>query len=240
MTTRLNAYQQPIGIPVPDWVARPRPQRVVMEGRYCRLEPLDAARHAKDLYAAYSKAVDDRDWTYLFVGPFTDEENYRAFAENAAASADPLHFAVIDLKTGHAVGTMALMRIDPAHGVIEVGSVAFSPDLKRTPISTEAQYLLMKYAFEDLGYRRYEWKCDSLNEPSRKSAARLGFQYEGIFRQAIVYKGRSRDTAWFSVIDTEWPALDRAFTAWLNPENFDEHGVQRNTLSDMRRLLIQK
>jgi len=235
MPNTLNQYQQPIGEPLPAWSARPRPpHNNPIEGRYCRLEPLDPQRHAADLYAAYSKAADGRDWTYLSVGPFADAASYLDYAERAAASTDPLHYAVIELKTGTAVGTLALMRIDPANGVIEVGNVTFSPLLKRTPVSTEAQYLLMQHAFEQLGYRRYEWKCDSLNGPSRQAAARLGFQFEGIFRQAVIYKGRSRDTAWFSILDREWPALRAAFERWLAPDNFDAQGQQRTSLTEMR------
>ncbi len=237
MSSTLNSYQQPIGAPLPDWSARARPpHNAAIDGRYCRLEPLDAQRHAAELYAAYSQAADGRDWTYMSVGPFADAASYRTYAEQAAASSDPLHYAVIERKTGNAVGTLALMRIDPANGVIEVGFVAFSPLLKRTPVSTEAQYLLMKHAFDALGYRRYEWKCDSLNGPSRQAAARLGFQFEGIFRQAIVYKGRSRDTAWFSIIDSEWPGLRAAFEKWLTPENFDEQGQQRASLTALRKV----
>ncbi|AMO95370.1 acetyltransferase family protein [Collimonas fungivorans] len=237
MPSTLNPYQQPIGAALPEWSARARPpHNAAIEGRYCRLEPLDAERHAAALYAAYSQAEDGRDWTYMSVGPFADAASYRKHAEQAAASADPLHYAVIELKTGNAVGTLSLMRIDPANGVVEVGFVAFSPLLKRTPVSTEAQYLLMKHAFDQLGYRRYEWKCDSLNAPSRQAAARLGFQFEGIFRQATVYKGRSRDTAWFSIIDSEWPELRSAFEKWLAPENFDGQGRQRASLTALRKV----
>lgn len=178
MVTRTNEYQQPIGDPLPDWSARGRPARTVIEGQYCRLEPLDVERHVNDLYTAYSQAPDARDWTYLFVGPFNEIDDYRRYLEQAAASTDPLHYAVIDRQTGTAVGTLSLMRIDPANGAIEVGNVTFSPRLKRTPISTEAQFLLMHYAFHGLGYRRYEWKCDSLNAPSRRAASRLGFHFE--------------------------------------------------------------
>lgn len=190
-----NEYGQPIGFPIDGWAPRPQPAAVTLPGRYCRLEPLNADAHAADLYAAYSQAKDGSDWTYLFVGPFDTAQAYRAYAETAALSTDPRHFAVIDLGTGKAVGTLALMRIDPAHGAIEVGSVTFSPLLKQSPLSTEAQYLLMAYAFDTLGYRRYEWKCDDLNAPSRKAAERLGFSYEGTFRRAVIYKGRNRDTA---------------------------------------------
>jgi RimJ/RimL family protein N-acetyltransferase len=233
MPPRVNAFQQPIGPDVPGWTPRPRPPLTSATGRYCRLEPLSAERHAADLYQAFSQAPDDSDWTYMGVGPFADVAAYRAFAEAAQAGNDPLHHAIIDLQTGRAIGTLALMRIDPANGVIEVGFVSFSRQLKRTRIATEAQFLLMRRAFDELGYRRYEWKCDSLNAPSRQAAARLGFQFEGVFRQATIYKGRSRDTAWFSIIDSEWPALRTAYERWLDPANFDEQGRQRQGLSEL-------
>ncbi len=228
---RLNEYRQPIGPDVPGWTPRARPPREPAAGRYCRLEPLSAARHAADLYRAFSQAPDGRDWTYMGVGPFASEGDYRAFAEKAERDDDPLHHAVIELSTGRALGSLALMRADPAAGSIEVGFVSYSPALKRTRAATEAQYLLMRRAFDELGYRRYEWKCDALNAPSRSAAARLGFQYEGVFRQATVYKGRSRDTAWFSIIDREWPALRAAYERWLDPANFDAAGGQRATLA---------
>lgn len=234
MSTTSNAFAQPIGPALAHWAPRARPQRVVLAGRLCRVEPLDAARHADDLHAAYADAADGRDWTYMGSGPFADAQAYRRHAEAAAASEDPLHFAVIDLASGRAVGTLALMRMDPANGVVEVGHVAFSPRLQRTPLSTEAQYLLMRHVFEDLGYRRYEWKCDSLNAPSRRTAQRLGFQFEGVFRQAVVTKGRSRDTAWFAIVDGDWPAVRAAFQAWLAPGNFDAQGAQRRSLAELR------
>ncbi|OCZ63791.1 acetyltransferase [Achromobacter xylosoxidans] len=235
MQPRVNAFEQPIGADLSGWTARPRPPLAPAQGRYCRLEPLSAERHAADLYTAFSQAPDGRDWTYMSVGPFADAAAYRQFAEQAQAHAasDPMHHAVIDLASGRAIGSLSLMRIDPASGVIEVGFVAFSPLLKRTRIATEAQFLLMRRAFDELGYRRYEWKCDSLNAPSRAAAARLGFQFEGIFRQATVYKGRSRDTAWFSIIDSEWPALRAAYESWLDPANFDAEGRQRQGLADL-------
>ncbi|HWX01874.1 MAG TPA: GNAT family protein [Collimonas sp.] len=234
MKSILNQYQQPVGAPVPGWTPRAVPPRQPIEGRYCRLEALEPQRHAAELYAAYSQAPDERDWTYLSTGPFADADAYRAYAERAALSTDPLHYVVIERRSGKAVGTLALMRIDPANGVIEVGFVTFSPLLKRTPVSSEAQYLLMKHVFDELGYRRYEWKCDSLNAPSRQAAARLGFQFEGIFRQAVVYKGRSRDTAWFAIIDSDWPPLRAAFEKWLAPENFDADGQQQLSLTQIR------
>lgn len=230
----LNAYEQPIGDPVCDWEARPQPEAITLTGRHCRLEPLDAARHADALYAAYSQAADGRDWTYLFVGPFDSAEQYREYATAIARSTDPRHYAIIDQSSGEPVGTISLMRIDPVHGVIEVGNVTFSPLLKQSVLSTEAQYLLMHYVFDTLGYRRYEWKCDSFNEPSRRAAQRLGFTFEGVFRQAVIYKGRSRDTAWFSLLAQEWPRVRASFQAWLAPENFDEQGRQRQRLEALR------
>lgn len=232
--TKTNEYQQPVGEPVIDWKPRERPARISIDGKHCRIEPLDAERHAADLFEAYGKAPDGADWTYLFVGPFTDFAAFRDYVTKAAASNDPLHYAVIDLANGKAVGTLALMRIEPVHGVIEVGSITFSPLLKQTRISTEVQYLLMRYVFEDLAYRRYEWKCDSLNAPSRKAAHRLGFEFEGIFRQAIVYKGRNRDTAWYAIIDADWSRIRQAFERWLADDNFDAGGKQRASLAQLR------
>ncbi|WP_219209855.1 GNAT family N-acetyltransferase [Variovorax boronicumulans] len=234
MPTRLNDFGQPVGPALPDWTPHALPPREAIEGRFCRVEPLDAARHADDLHAAYAQAPDGRDWTYLSIERSDDPAATRAYVERLAQSADPMHFAVIDRASGRAVGTLALMRIEPAHGVMEVGHVTFSPLLKKTPLSTEAQYLLMRLAFDTLGYRRYEWKCDSCNAPSRRAAQRLGFRFEGIFRQVLVYKGRSRDTAWFSVIDSEWPALRSAFERWLAPDNFDAQGRQRSALERFR------
>lgn len=234
MSSFQNSFQQAIGAPMPQWSARPRPERLTLHGRYCRLEPLDADRHAADLSRAYAQAPDQRGWTYMLAGPFDDAESYRAYAALAAQGNDPLHFAVIELSSGLAVGTLALMRIDPANGAIEVGNVMFSPALQRTPASTEAQYLLMQYAFDTLGYRRYEWKCDSLNAPSRQAALRLGFQFEGVFRQATVYKGRNRDTAWFAIIDGDWPAVRQALAQWLAPDNVSGPGRQRRSLAALR------
>ena len=174
---------------------------------------MNVEAHAADLFDAYRSAADGRDWTYLTIGPFDSLDAYREHLTRVAASADPLHYAVIDPATGKAVGTLALMRIDPANGVIEVGHVIYSQRLKRTRMATEAMFLLMQARFDELGYRRFEWKCDSLNEPSRAAALRYGFTFEGIFRQAIVYRERNRDTAWFSIIDSEWPALRPSYRA---------------------------
>lgn len=177
MAHSTNDYQQPIGNALPDWQPCPRPERIVLQGKFCHLEPL-SLNHADALWAAWNTAKDDRAWTYLSVGPFSDPQQFTAFIDTAAQSADPLHYAVIDEPTGKAVGSLSLMRIDPANGVVEVGFVMYSPLLQRTVQATEAHFLLMKYAF-GLGYRRYEWKCDSLNAPSRQAAIRLGFSYAG-------------------------------------------------------------
>ncbi len=234
VSARTNALGQPVGPPVEGWTERARPPRTPMTGRYCTLEPLDAERHAAALFDAHADAPDERDWTYLFAPPPSDLAAFHASVASAAASLDPLNFAVVDHATGAAVGTAALMRIDPVHGVIEVGGITYSPRLQRTRAGTEAMYLLMRRAFDELGYRRYEWKCDSLNAPSIAAAHRYGFRFEGIFRQAIVYKGRNRDTAWFSIIDSEWPAVRAAFESWLSEENFDASGRQRHSLAELR------
>ncbi len=230
-TQRLNEFGQPIGADVPNWTPRAHPGREMLHGQYCRLEPLSAERHADSLFQAYQRAEDGRDWTYLPIGPFDDRSEFGLYLQRIETSEDPLHYTAIDMASGLALGTLALMRVDSAHGVIEVGLIAYSPALKHTRIATEAQFLFMKYVFDTLGYRRYEWKCDSLNEPSRNAALRLGFRYEGIFRNAWVYKGRSRDTAWYSIIDTEWPQLRQAYETWLSPDNFDTDGRQRSSLS---------
>jgi len=205
-----------------------------MAGRYCRLEPLDAERHAADLFDAYSDAPDDRDWTYLVPQKPTSLAAYRDFLAAEAPSEDPLRFAVIDVANGTAVGRLALMRIDPPNGVMEVGGIMYSPRLQRRPAGTEAIYLCAKRVFDELGYRRFEWKCDALNAASRAAALRYGFTFEGIFRQAMVYHGRNRDTAWYSMLDSEWPRARRAFERWLDPDNFDEPGRQRRSLVELR------
>jgi RimJ/RimL family protein N-acetyltransferase len=209
-----------------------------MEGRYSRLEPLEAARHTADLFVANSLDREGRNWTYLSIGPFSTEASYREWVEKAAAGSDPMFHAILDPATRKAVGVASYMRIDPAHGVLEVGNLNYSPLLQRKPGATEAMYLMMKRAFE-LGYRRYEWKCNALNAPSRAAAQRLGFSYEGTFRQAAIHKGRSRDTAWFSIIDQEWPALRMAFERWLEPANFGPDGNQRRSLSSLTAPLLK-
>jgi RimJ/RimL family protein N-acetyltransferase len=229
-----NELGQPIGAALPNWLPRPLPPRAPIDGRFCRVEPLDPDRHAADLFAANSEDAEGRNWTYLPHGPYPSFDVYFDWAEAASRRDDPLVHAIVDRPSGRAVGVASLMRIDPATGVIEVGGIAYSPRLQRRPAATEAMYLMMRRVFDELGYRRYEWKCDALNAPSRAAAQRLGFRCEGLFRQATVYKGRSRDTAWFSIIDREWPALRAAFERWLDPANFDGDGHQRASLASFR------
>ena len=218
-----------LGVPVPDWTPPPRPSRAPMQGRYARLEPL-SADHVSDLYRA--NRASDAIWDYLPYGPFACEADYRAWVAGMAAKDDPVFFAIHDLETGHWAGVASYLRIAPEAGTIEVGHINFSPELQRTRAATEAMALMMGRAFET-GYRRYEWKCNALNLGSRRAAERLGFSYEGIFRQAAVIKGRNRDTAWFAAIDAEWPMLRAMFGTWLDPTNFDASGHQRRSLSDL-------
>lgn len=203
-----------------------------MQGRFCRLEPL-APFHAHDLFSAYALDTHGKNWAYLAYGPFAGFADYLTWLEDAAKSDDPLFYAILDTATGKAVGVASYLRIDQAHGVIEVGHLNYSPLLQRSPASTEAMFLMMRHVFDDLGYRRYEWKCNALNAPSKAAAVRLGFIYEGTFRQARVDKGRNRDTAWYSIIDGEWPRLKTAFEIWLAPENFGSDGRQKSSLRDL-------
>lgn len=227
---RRNELGQPIGDPVEGWIPPGTPPREVMPGRYCTLEPLSVDRHAGDLWAANELDPDGRNWTYLAYGPFASFDEYREWCGAMAEGPDPLFFAIV--VGGRAVGAAAYLRIAPAAGSIEVGHVNYSPLLQRTVAATEAMYLMMRRAFE-LGYRRYEWKCDALNASSRQAAQRLGLSYEGIFRNAVVTKGRNRDTAWYAAIDREWPPLRDAFEQWLDPSNFNRDGAQRIRLSDL-------
>jgi RimJ/RimL family protein N-acetyltransferase len=228
----LNEFGQPIGFPVPDWRPATRPPREPIEGRLCRLEPLDPDRHAKELHEAYALDPDVRHWTYLREGPFESFEAFAGWLERQNRADDALVFAIRDRAVDRAVGVASLLHVDPDNGTIEVGSLRFSSLLQRKPAATEAMFLLMRRVFE-LGYRRYEWKCDALNAASRAAAQRLGFRFEGIFRQARLNKGRNRDTAWFSLLDREWPALRPAFERWLDPANFDANGKQRARLSEL-------
>ena len=223
--------QQPVG-PLVDASSAREPNVVVLRGRFGRVEKLDPSRHRADLWAAF--AGHDQIWTYLPYGPFADAEAFGLWLEAGAGISDPFSYAVID-KAGRACGIIALLAIRPEMRVIEVGHVLLSPALQRTPLATEAQYLLARYAFETLGYRRYEWKCDAGNAASRRAAERLGFNFEGLFRQHMIIKGRNRDTAWYAMLDTEWPSRKSAFERWLAPENFDAGGRQKVRLSDETR-----
>lgn len=222
------------GAPVADWTPPQRPGPAVLEGRYARLERLDADAHAADIHRA--NTASDAIWDYLPYGPFSSVALYHRWARDMAALADPFFYAIRDLATGHACGVASFLRITPEAGSIEVGHINYAPELQGTRAATEAMYLMMQWVFE-AGYRRYEWKCDALNVPSRRAAQRLGFSYEGIFRQATVYRGRNRDTGWFACIDKEWPALKEAYRAWLSPANFDAGGRQIERLSDLTRLV---
>lgn len=235
MGAHVNHLGQPIGFPVPNWQPRQRPPHDAIDGHFCRLEPLDPDRHCGDLFDAYAEDKEGRIWTYLPYGPFASFAEFRDLMRTHFSGADPLCHVIVDRASGRAVGMASYMRIDPAMGSIEVGSIAYAPRLQRSRAATETMYLMMRRAFDELGYRRYEWKCDTLNEPSRKAAERLGFRFEGIFRQAVVYKGRNRDTAWYSILDREWPGLRAAFERWLDPGNFDAEGRQRESLSVLTR-----
>ncbi|MCC6536887.1 MAG: GNAT family N-acetyltransferase [Bryobacterales bacterium] len=212
-----------------DWKACPRPQREALEGRYARLEPL-ALHHSDDLFAASMAPGAEERFQYLFESP-CDRAAFEAWLAKCIASEDPLYFAVIDRASGRAEGRQTYMRITPEHGVIEIGGILWGPAIARTRVCTEALYLMARHAFETLGYRRFEWKCHSENQPSRRAALRFGFQYEGLFRQHMVLKGANRDTTWFAMTDGDWPQLKRAYEAWLDPANFDERGQQRTKLA---------
>ena len=234
MTQRKNDLGQPIGDQVSGWNGVALPPRTPITGRFCRVEPLDVERHLHDLYDACSEDTEGRLWTYMSVGPFTSIDDFEAWMKPASKTSDPLFYALIDLATGKAVGMAAYMRIKQEAGVIEVGNITYSPRLQRTPTATEAMFLMMKRVFDELGYRRYEWKCDSLNEASRRAAERLGFNFDGLFKQAVIYKGRNRDTAWYSILDSDWPLLESAYEKWLSVDNFDEKGHQKQKLQDLR------
>ncbi len=220
-----------------EWRPVQPPSRVVLAGRGVRLEPLDPGRHGDALFAAQGSDADPRLWTYMSSGPYEDETAFRRHLKTAAGSDDPLFFAIIDDASGLAGGVASFLRIDPANGVIEIGHIWFGAALQRTPAATEAIFLLARHAFDDLGYRRLEWKCNGLNIRSRRAADRFGFRFEGTFRQHMVVKGRNRDTAWYAIIDREWPAIRAAFEAWLDPANFTPEGIQRRALGELREAL---
>lgn len=232
MANELNQLNQPVGASLPDWTPPPWPQRQVIDGHFARLEPLNAEQHAHALYTASQEDVTGASWTYLPYGPFASDAEYRAWVEHWSQDSDTVFFAIVDKHTGKAAGVASYLRITPISGSIEVGHLYFSNALKQTPAATEAMYLMMRDAFA-LGYRRYEWKCHALNAASHAAALRLGFTFEGIFRQATVVKGRSRDTAWLSIIDSEWPRLKERFEQWLAADNFDGDRKQKRRLGEL-------
>ena len=228
----VNEYGQIIGESVVGHTSGKLPAIDFLEGRYARIEALSVEKHAEDLLAVYGPDTPRDMWTYLFQEPVADREELVSLLNQMLARQDRFFYAILDRETGKALGTFSLMLIDQANRTIEVGAVTFSPALKQTRMGTEAHYLLARYVFEELNYRRYEWKCDALNLPSRKAAERLGFVYEGTFRQAVIYKGRTRDTDWLSMIDKDWPKVKSRFEAWLKSENFDEEGRQLKSLRE--------
>ena len=228
---RTNSLGQPIGVAAPDWRPRPPPPRSEMAGRYCRVEPLSPERHARDLFDAYAADTEARIWTYLPYGPFGALAEFETWLRDSCLGDDPMFHAIVDVDSDRALGMASFLRIVPRDGVVEVGNINYAPVLQRTRAATEAMYLMMARVFDELGYRRYEWKCDALNAPSKRAAERLGFTYEGLFRQVTLYKGRNRDTAWYALVDRDWPATRRAFERWLDPANFDDDGNQREALS---------
>ena len=222
-----------VGLPLPTEPAA-RPEPCELNGRFVSLVGLDPAAHASSLFDASHGPGAANLWDYLSEGPFADHATFEASLQKKSQSADPMFLAIVDQATGDAVGYASYMRIEPAHRVIEVGNILYTPRVQRTPGATEAMYLMARHAFETLGYRRYEWKCHAQNARSRQAALRLGFTFEGIFRQHMIVKGRSRDTAWYSMLDGEWPRCRAALEAWLAPDNFDAEGRQQRRLADIR------
>jgi RimJ/RimL family protein N-acetyltransferase len=228
----MSSSESKLGSPVDSTPAR-APQPTTLKGRFVTLVPLDPAAHGTALYQASHGPEREELWRYLFDGPYPNQAAFDTRLQQMAASRDPLFFTILDNASGRPVGYASYLRIEPAHRCIEVGSILFTPMLQRTPGATEAMYMMAQHVFEDLGYRRYEWKCNALNEPSRRAALRLGFTFEGIFRQHMIIKGRNRDTAWYSMLDSEWPARKANFERWLAPDNFDAQGRQKQSLSGM-------
>ena len=224
-----NAELLPVGPPVLGDAAR-TPERIAMQGAYVTVEPLDPAKHGEALWQGAGGSANQMLWKYMHSGPFTERAAFDAYLQAKAASEDPLYFAFVDRATGAAGGHAAYMRIDQGQRVIEVGAIVYTPEFQKTRAATEAMYLMARYVFEELGYRRYEWKCNVLNDASQSAARRLGFAFEGVFRQHMIVKGRSRDTAWFAMLDSEWPWRKLEFERWLAPDNFDSTGRQKSRL----------
>ena len=235
--TALRKQNLPLGAELPGWQPPPAPAHAVLSGPRVHLEPLDAQRHSSMLHAAFAADAQGAIWTYLPYGPFADARAYRDWTQTYVGLADPMLFAIVEAVTGQPSGVAAYLRIDPRNGCIEIGHLAFAPSLQRTAAATEALFLMLDHAFA-LGYRRVEWKCNALNASSRRAAQRLGFSFEGVFRQAAVVKGRNRDTAWYAILDTEWPVLRTAHVHWLADGNFDGYGRQRSALADATRPLL--
>lgn len=227
-----NEFNQIIGYPIRKWQHKAVPSKSIMIGNYCKLELLDITKHAKKLFNSLSIENDASSWTYLPYGPFSTDEDFSLWLQKTSDLPDTVLYTILN-KDDLPIGIAGYLRINSEHGVIEVGHLHFSKLLQRTPSATEAMYLMMSYAFDELRYRRYEWKCDSLNEPSRNAAERFGFKFEGIFRQCNVFKDRNRDTAWFSLLDSEWPTVKNKFINWLHPTNFDEVGNQKLRLNEI-------
>jgi RimJ/RimL family protein N-acetyltransferase len=217
-----------------NWKPRPLPQRIALDGRFVRLEPLSASAHGDELYAAATEGDADARFRWLFENTPSSRADFQLWLEKAEASSDPMYFAVIEKASGKVAGRQTFMRIDPAFGVAEIGNIHWGPLIQQTPATTEALYLFARYLFDDLGYRRFEWKCNNNNEPSKRAALRFGFHYEGLFRKHMIVKGESRDTAWFAMTDDDWAVAKPAFEAWLSPSNFDASGRQIKTLMELR------
>lgn len=228
--SRNNTLGQLVGLNLDNWQPCQTPPRKAMTGHFCRMEPLDVDKHAECLFSAFSLDLSQYNWTYLPYGPFADIKSFTGWLTTSCMGDDPLFYVIINQGDNEVVGMASYLRIAPAIGVIEVGHIHFSPKMQRTPMATEAMYLMMARVFDELGYRRYEWKCDALNAPSKSAAERFGFRFEGLWRQATMYKGRNRDTTWYAIIDKDWPSIKKAYQAWLDPNNFDKDGIQKLSL----------
>ncbi|MBX3709991.1 MAG: GNAT family N-acetyltransferase [Gammaproteobacteria bacterium] len=221
-----NQFGQLLGHLVENWIPCQRPAKTLIQGRYCILEPIEINKHAVKLFDVLAIDNQGESWTYLPYGPFDTINEFKNWLAETMSDNDTLLYAILDVKTKEPIGISGYLRMNPEHGVIEIGHLHFSALLKQTPLATEAIYLMLRHAFDELKFRRCEWKCNDLNEPSRRAAERFGFTFEGIFRQSYVFKNRNRDTAWFSMIDSEWEAIKEKFERWLHPNNFEANGKQ--------------
>jgi len=226
---------QTLGAIVNNWTGVKMPERINLLGQYCKLEALNIDAHGAALFDVFSQDKEYKNWTYLPYGPFESVESYKLWLKNTSNGSDLIFYVVVNQKNGEVLGIVSYLSINPKHGVIEIGHVHFSSKLQKTPIATEAIFLMIQYVFDEAGYRRCEWKCNALNESSKNAALRFGFSFEGVFRQALVVKGRNRDTAWYSILDSEWPEIRKAFILWLQPENFDKAGKQKVNLKSFRK-----